>query len=260
MFISLANFLMVALDQYEAPHLKLKYGAIHPNVLVVGDPFRTEIIGKLCDSYTELSWNREYRILNAVYNGANLTIASHGIGGPGAAICFEELIKLGAKIIIRLGTCGSLKPLTVTQGDIVVSIAAAREDGHTQYMVPSGFPAVGDPALVTLLHRSLSTHDERAFMGITLTHALFYPGPASGNALKSYADSGCLTVEMEVATLYTIASVRGIKAAACAVVDGSPFEWESGNYDPHGTKVNEGKRRMFMAGLDTLAALATRAD
>jgi uridine phosphorylase len=45
-----------------------------------------------------------------------MTVISHGIVGPGAAICFEELIKLGATTIIRLGTCGSLKPSTIKQG------------------------------------------------------------------------------------------------------------------------------------------------
>jgi uridine phosphorylase len=254
---------MVALDQYEAPHLKLKYGSIYPHVLVVGDPFRTEAIAKLCDSHTQLSWNREYRVFNAVYHGVNLTIASHGIGGPGAAICFEELIKLGAKVIIRLGTCGSLKPNVISQGDIVVSVASAREDGLTQYLVPPGYPAVADPGLVMLLHKALSdgSTDKKTFCGITLTHALFYPGPSSNTiSLKQYSDSVCLSVEMEVSTLYAIASVKGVRAAACAVIDGSPFEWDSGNYDPHSTKVDEAKRRMFLAGLETLASLGIIVD
>ena len=64
----------------------------------------------LCDSSKEIKWNREYRIFNVVFEGIGLTVVSHGIGVPGAAICFEELIKLGATTIIRMGTCGSLKP------------------------------------------------------------------------------------------------------------------------------------------------------
>jgi uridine phosphorylase len=78
--------------------------------LTVGDPFRCEVVAKLCDSAKEVEWNREYRIFNVVFEGVELTVVSHGIGGPGAAICFEELIKLGATTIMRLGTAGSLKP------------------------------------------------------------------------------------------------------------------------------------------------------
>lgn len=242
---------------YEAPHLKVKLGEISSLVVVVGDPFRTEIVAKLCEEYKEISWNREYRTFNCTYHGVKITICSHGIGGPGAAICFEELIKLGAKTIIRLGTCGSLKPDIISQGDLLVSIAATREDGHTQYYVPSNFPAVADPEIVVTLKREAQkVEGAKVFTGITHTSAVFYPGPATGSNLQMNADAGCLAVEMENSALFTIASVRGIRAGAIAVVDGSPFKWESGDYDPHGTKVNEGKKHMFTAGLNALVALA----
>ena len=71
-------------------------GDIKPVVLVVGDPFRVDVVAKLCASSTEVKWNREYRMANVVFDGAEVTVCSHGIGGPGAAICFEELIQLGA--------------------------------------------------------------------------------------------------------------------------------------------------------------------
>lgn len=95
---------------YVAPHLKVGLGVIHPIILTVGDPFRCEQVADQCQESKEIQWNREYRMFNVKYNGQDLTVCSHGIGGPGAAICFEELIKLGAKTIIRLGTCGSLQP------------------------------------------------------------------------------------------------------------------------------------------------------
>lgn len=85
-------------------------GIISPVVLTVGDPFRTLLVASLCEKAEEIKWNREYRMFNITFEGVNLTVVSHGIGGPGAAICFEELIKLGATTIIRMGTCGSLKP------------------------------------------------------------------------------------------------------------------------------------------------------
>ena len=251
---------------YEAPHLKLKYGDISALVVVVGDPFRTELVAKMCEHYKELAWNREYRTFNCTYKNVQVTVCSHGIGGPGAAICFEELIKLGAKVIIRLGTCGSLKPDIISQGDLLVSIAATREDGHTAYYAPNNFPAVADPEItLKLKEMAMKSVAENAmpdavvtkvFTGITHTSAVFYPGPCTGDNLKQNADAGCLGVEMENSTLFTIAAVRGIRAGSCAVVDGSPFNWEGGDYDPHGTKVNQGKKLMFQAGLDTLVALA----
>jgi uridine phosphorylase len=90
--------------------LNLETGSIRPFVLAVGDPKRVEAVAKMCSDVSELSFNREYRIVNATYQGAPLTIASHGVGGPGASVCFEELISIGATTIVRMGTCGSLNP------------------------------------------------------------------------------------------------------------------------------------------------------
>ena len=77
---------------------------------------------------------------------------SHGIGSPGAAICFEELIKLGVTTIIRLGTCGSLKPDEIKQGDLVVSTACCREDSYSNTIIPKSFPAVADLSLTEALY------------------------------------------------------------------------------------------------------------
>ncbi len=42
------------------------------------------------------------------YNNVDITVATHGIGGaPSAAIVIEELISMGARFIIRLGTTGA---------------------------------------------------------------------------------------------------------------------------------------------------------
>lgn len=136
---------------YIAPHLKVGHGVVRQVVLTVGDPFRCEQIAKKCEKSEEIAWNREYRMYNITYEGVELTCVSHGIGGPGAAICFEELVKLGATTIFRLGTCGSLQPDKIKQGHLIVSSACCREDGHSGWMVPQGFPAVADPRLVTSL-------------------------------------------------------------------------------------------------------------
>lgn len=248
--------------KYVAPHLAISPGDIAPMVLVVGDPFRTEILAKHADGgYKEIKFNREYRTFNVTHKGVPISICSHGIGGPGAAICFEELIKCGAKVIIRLGTCGSLQPKRIGQGDLVITTAAIREDGATQYLVPRGYPAVSDLD-VTLALRETAHKTEysegKVFSGITYTSGSFYPGPTKGDNLPLAAESGALIVEMETSCLLTIASLRGIRAGAIAAVDGSPFEWGEGNYDPTGTKVTKAKEYMFAVGLDTAVELSNR--
>lgn len=60
-------------------------------------------------------------------------------------------MKLGAKTIIRLGTCGGMQSHIKT-GDLIVASGACREDGFTQYVAPEGFPAVGDNELTIALY------------------------------------------------------------------------------------------------------------
>jgi len=249
-------------EKIVVPHLLLSPGDISPVVLVVGDPFRTEILAKHADGgYKEIKFNREYRTFNVTHKGMPITICSHGIGGPGAAICFEELIKCGAKVIMRLGTCGSLLPKKIGQGDLVITTGSIREDGCSQYLVPSGFPAVSDIDVVTELRSTaneLTYAHGKIFTGLTYTSGVFYPGPTKGDNLPLASASGALIVEMETSCLLTIASIRGIHAGAIAAVDGSPFEWGEGNYDPTGNKVTQAKEHMFKIGLETAAKLATK--
>mmetsp|Transcript_1969 Transcript_1969/g.3454 ORF Transcript_1969/g.3454 Transcript_1969/m.3454 type:complete len:144 (-) Transcript_1969:323-754(-) len=93
-------------------------------------------------------------------------------------------------------------------------------------------------------------------MGPTLTSGNFYPGPAMASTLQTNADAGALTVEMENASLFCIGTVRGIKTAAIGTVDGSPFHWDDGDYDPHGNLVAEGKVKMVKTGLKVGSAIA----
>lgn len=86
-------------------------------------------------------------------------------------------------------------------------------------------------------------------MGVTLTSGNFYPGPAMASTLQVNADAGALSVEMENATLFCVGSVRGIRTGAIATIDGSPFHWDEGDYDPHGEVVAKGKKNMILTGL-----------
>ncbi|MFZ2958675.1 MAG: nucleoside phosphorylase [Candidatus Ozemobacteraceae bacterium] len=233
-------------------HLKLAVGQISPYVIVCGDPARAESIAQLCETPQQLAYNREYRTFSGIFEKQKLTITSHGVGSAGAAICFEELIKLGAKVIIRVGTCGSLID-GLGQGDHIIATGAVREDGVSSLMIPLGYPAIADAGITDRLEDATKLQQATYRRGIVLASDLFYPGflPPS---LELYSRAGVPGVEMECATLFVIASLRGIKAGAILTVDGNPLKWKEGNYDPYGNKVSEGKIRMLNIGLAAAAA------
>lgn len=77
---------------------------------------------------------------------------------------------------------------------------------------------------------------------------MFYQGSAIPSTLRENADTGALMVEMEVAALFVIGTMRGIRTAAIATADGNVFN--QGDYDPHGTIVADGKQKMIRVGLN----------
>ena len=82
-------------------------------------------------------------------DGAPLTIQSTGMGGPSAAIVIEELVRLGARRLVRVGTCGALVG-GFALGDVIVASEAVCTDG-TSRALGAGERVAADPALTAAL-------------------------------------------------------------------------------------------------------------
>lgn len=68
-------------------------------------------------------------------------VISTGMGCPSVDLIVTELIALGAQVMVRVGTCGSMQPHIHT-GDIVVATAAVRDEGTTRHYLPPEVPAM----------------------------------------------------------------------------------------------------------------------
>jgi uridine phosphorylase len=220
------------------PILKLNSTEITECVLVCGDPARAEAIASRLLNARELSYNREYRVFSGTAGTTPVTVVSHGVGAAGAAVCFEELIRGGARRLVRVGTAGSLAPQQLRDGDIVISTAAVRGDGLTDQLVAPAFPAVADPELTAELSRAAASRSPRVARGIILTVGAFYGG-VDELPNNYYSRAGVLAVEMEAAALFVIASLRGIAAAGIFAIDGIAVDFDAAAYDPHREVVSE---------------------
>eukprot|EP00918_Siedleckia_nematoides_P003499 GHVU01007895.1.p1 GENE.GHVU01007895.1~~GHVU01007895.1.p1 ORF type:complete len:248 (+),score=46.12 GHVU01007895.1:122-865(+) len=239
------------------PHTRLSHGQVKPVVVVVGDPSKAQTVAQLGEKHEEISNNGPYRAYEVTWRGFQFTVCSHGIGAASASICFEELIKLGAKVILRMGTCGTLQPEEVSQGDIVLVNAAVREEGVTALMVPPGFPAVADPLVFEAMRHTAREAAVNIKYGMCLTSDLFYKSPALPSTLDTFAKAKVDVVEMETATLFVVAKVRGVRAGAILVVDGSPLKVDLSAVDPTGEKVAKAKTDVISIILDTAARIAS---
>ena len=236
------------------PILRVDPDDIPEYALVCGDPFRAEKIADKLEEARELAFAREYRTFVGKYDGVELAVVSHGVGSPGAAVCFEELARAGVRTIIRVGTAGSLSP-EYPAGSLIVSTAAVREEGMTKQLVPPGFPAVADSAVTEALYREAAAlGGGRVGKGITATFDAFFTGVVE-LPHEAYAKAGVLAVEMEIAALYVIAALRGMRAGAIVALDGDADTVDQ-EYNPHRSIVAEAVEREIEAALRAIASLA----
>src|SRR5207249_8525238 len=86
--------------------------SLAPRVLLPGDPGRALLLAQaLLHEPRMFNHHRGlWGYTGAAEDGAPLTIQATGVGGPSAAIVVRELVDLGARALVRVGTCGSLVP------------------------------------------------------------------------------------------------------------------------------------------------------
>jgi uridine phosphorylase len=200
-------------------------GEIPQNVIVCGDPDRATAIAQHFDEFRHLSHRREYLTLSGHYKGMSVAVCSHGIGAPGAAIAFEEIIAAGGERIIRCGTCGSLQP-GVESGHLVIAAGAVANTGYVEATVPKGYPAVADFDLTLALKRESEKVEREHSLGIVLTIDNFYAGvdPFGAPDYEQMSRANVVAVEMECAALFVVGSLRQVQTAAILAVDGNVLE------------------------------------
>ena len=127
-------------EQY---HIGLNKGDVGEYVILPGDPKRCEKIAAYIDDAKLIADRREYTTYTGFLNGTKVSVTSTGIGGPSASIALEELVNIGAKTFIRVGTCGGIDT-NVKGGDIVIATGAIRMEGTSKEYAPIEFPAIAN--------------------------------------------------------------------------------------------------------------------
>jgi uridine phosphorylase len=203
------------------PHLLVEAGDVHSTAVVPGDPGRVDRIAAQCDDAETVSANREYKVVTATYEGVPLTICSTGIGCPSAAIAVHELANVGVDTFLRCGTTGALQS-HVEIGDMVVATGAAKLEGTSKRHEPGVYPAVPDYDALSALVDTAEGRDETVHVGPIASDDAFYLEDETD--IDDWEAAGLLAVEMEAATLFTLARRKGLRAGAICTVDGNLVE------------------------------------
>jgi DeoD family purine-nucleoside phosphorylase len=177
-------------------------------VLLPGDPGRALALAQaLLQEPRMFNHNRGlWGYTGTAHDGLALTIQSTGMGGPSAAIVLTELIALGARRAIRVGTCGALAA-ELALGELVIAREAICADG-TSKALGAGTRAGADAALTA----ALASHVPGAQAGTIVSVDLFY----GGNDRAEHRDA--LAVEMEAAALFAVGTRAGVPVACVLAV------------------------------------------
>lgn len=203
------------------PHLLVSEGAVHDLALLPGDPGRVDRIASHCTDPETLTDHREYKLVNASYEGRPVTICSTGIGSPSAAIAMEELAAVGVETVVRVGTTGALQ-VHLDIGDLIVATGAAKDEGTTRRYERPTVPAVANHEVVSTLCATADRVDEAVHVGPIVTDDAYYA--ETDEYVAEWEAAGLLAVEMEAAALFTLARRKGLRAGAICTVDGNLVE------------------------------------
>jgi uridine phosphorylase len=144
---------------------------------------------------------------------------STGIGGPSADIIINELISLGARRLLRVGTAGSLQPTQVKVGDVVIATGAVRDDKASWDYIYPEYPAIASLDYLIAAGRAtnmLAQH--KVHVGLVHSKSSLYAREFNCSLRKdneqymtSMRLSGVLASEMECAQLFILTSLMNAK-------------------------------------------------
>lgn len=218
---------MPAVPGHDAQPIHLKPAAeLAERVLLPGDPHRALAVAQaLLERPRMFNHHRGlWGYTGKAPDGEPVTIQSTGMGGPSAAIVVGELLALGARRLVRIGTCGALAG-DLGLGDLLTVDEVLAEDGASRAL-GAGDRVRPDAGLT----RALSAAADGP-TGLVVSTDLFYdPRPGVSERWRA---AGALAVEMEAATLLALAEAHGA-AAACLLGVSDVFEPDRVRIDAEG--------------------------
>ena len=198
-------------------HVRAEPGDFAESVLLPGDPLRAKYIAEnFFDDAKLVTEERGMLGYTGSYKGKPVSVQATGMGCPSASIVAEEVVQLGAKNLLRVGTCGGYSE-ELRLGDLIVATSATPNDGTVSSLtrgVPYA-PAAHFDIVHAAYHASESA-GRRTFVGPIVSSDLFYD-PIEDPA-RLWGHLGVLAVEMEASAIFTIAAMRGVKAGCLLTV------------------------------------------
>jgi purine-nucleoside phosphorylase len=206
-------------------HIRASEGDYAEACLLPGDPLRARYIAETYfEDAVQVNGERGLLGYTGEYEGTRVSVQGTGMGCPGATIVFEELIQLGVKKLLRVGTSGGLQPHHAL-GDLIVALTAVPADSTAAHLV--GNEPHCPTASWSLIHGAVHVAKEIGqpmHVGPIVSSDLFY-NPDDGQ-YERWSKRGVLAVEMEASALFTVGALRGVESGCLLTVSDIVVEGE----------------------------------
>ncbi|MBW2703274.1 MAG: purine-nucleoside phosphorylase [Deltaproteobacteria bacterium] len=198
-------------------HVAAKEGQVAPWVLLPGDPNRArQVAEKHLDGAKRYSEVRQMWGYTGTYQGEPVSVQATGMGGPSTAIILEELVRLGAKAFVRIGTCGCLQDDLALGTLLGVTAASATGNLVKQVSGVEGYAPVSDFGLQKAMSEAGDKAGSPLLTGPVASMDLFYDKDTE--RIERLRALGVLALEMEAATVFTLAAKHALPAACLLAV------------------------------------------
>jgi 5'-methylthioadenosine phosphorylase/purine-nucleoside phosphorylase len=205
-------------------HVRADEGDYAEACLLPGDPLRAKYIAETyLDNPVLRNEERAMYGYTGEFEGRPVSVQATGMGCPSAAIVVEELVQLGVKRLLRVGTCGGLQP-DLKLGDLIVAVSAIAADQTAQHLVDEPHVPTADWELVHAAVHAAKELGKPVRVGPIVSSDLFYN--PDGGQYQRWSDRGVLAVEMEAAVLFTLGALRKVKAGCLLTVSDVVIEGE----------------------------------
>jgi DeoD family purine-nucleoside phosphorylase len=231
-------------------HVRAEPGDYAEAVLLPGDPLRAKYIAETyLDDIVQTNSERGMLGFRGTWEGKPVSVQATGMGCPSAAIVIEELVQLGCKKLLRVGTCGGLQPHHQL-GDMIVALTAVPQDGTVQTYVHEPHCPTADWGLVHAAVHTAKEVGQALHVGPIVSSDVFYN--PDGGQYQRWSDRGILAVEMEAAVLFTLGALRKVQTGCLLTVSDIVVEGEFKRISDD--ELRAAVDRMTRVGLATVTA------
>jgi purine-nucleoside phosphorylase len=197
-------------------HIHAEPNQIAPFVLLPGDPNRAKYIAETFLENPKLyNDNRQLLGYTGTYQGMPVSVQTTGMGCPSLSIVVEEIIRLGAKTLIRVGTTGIIER-SIKPGELVIGMAASPLEGTTRmYLNNEPYAPTASFEVVRKLVEAAEREQLPHHVGLINTEDAFYA--TKPEHVQHYENIGVLSVEMESSALFLIGKLRKVDVGSVLV-------------------------------------------